>query len=218
MHYELLIFRQTNRYLTYNVMSLVCISKTQFLPALVLQISLGLTLSQYHIPGEECKSYPSNPNPVTAKLHVLPPRSVAGSHDLSPVPDMICGLGLEADGASPPLCCFRRRVQRVQQFSGSRMSSSRGGCSSGNKLTWLHHRRGRKSSRIPLKMEGRGATETWEFSRMNFDERASWLKTQRWNLFPLHFEVDARFLVRCYDTHESNWMRASSSSSVFESV
>ena len=37
----------------------------------VLRISLGLTLSWYHIPGEECKSYPSNPNPVTTKLHVL---------------------------------------------------------------------------------------------------------------------------------------------------
>lgn len=36
-----------------------------------LCISLGLTLSWYHIPGEECKSYPSNPNPVTTKLVVL---------------------------------------------------------------------------------------------------------------------------------------------------
>lgn len=43
-----------------------------FLPLLrVLCISLGLTLSWYHIPGEECKSYPSNPNPVTTKLLVL---------------------------------------------------------------------------------------------------------------------------------------------------
>lgn len=40
-------------------------------PLFHLWISLGLTLSRYHIPGEECTSYPSNPRPVTAKLRVL---------------------------------------------------------------------------------------------------------------------------------------------------
>lgn len=62
------------------------------------------------------------------------------------------------------------------------------------------------------------APETLVLSWMNFEESAGWLKTQRWNLFLLHFDVDARFLMRCYDTHQPNWMWASSSSSVFEGV
>lgn len=43
-------------------------------------LSLGLTLSQYHIPREECKSYPSNPNPVTAELLVLSAPTLLQGH------------------------------------------------------------------------------------------------------------------------------------------
>lgn len=51
------------------------------LPALGLSLlSLGLTLSRYHIPREECKSYPSNPNPVTAELLVLTTPTLLQGH------------------------------------------------------------------------------------------------------------------------------------------
>lgn len=51
------------------------------LPALALSLlSLGLTLSRYHIPREECKSYPSNPNPVTAELLVLTAPTLLQGH------------------------------------------------------------------------------------------------------------------------------------------
>lgn len=51
------------------------------LPALTLSLlSLGLTLSRYHIPREECKSYPSNPNPVTAELLVLTAPTLLQGH------------------------------------------------------------------------------------------------------------------------------------------
>lgn len=46
----------------------------------VLRISLGLTLSWYRIPGEECKSYPSNPNPVTANLLALTTPTLLQGH------------------------------------------------------------------------------------------------------------------------------------------
>lgn len=71
-------------------------------------ISLGLTLSWYHFPGEECKPYPSKPSyRQTPHSHHL--YSSEGRYDLFHVPDIICGLGLEADSASAPFCCFRRR-------------------------------------------------------------------------------------------------------------
>lgn len=152
----------------------ICISKTQFLPALVLQINLGLTLSQYP------PSLERNANHIRPIPTQLPPNSTfshscsaAGSHDLSPVPDVICGLGLEADGASLPLCCFRRRVQPVQQFSESRKSSSRGTVPP--QISWLDRITEGKENLLGhlLKMKGSEATETLVFSWMNFEESAS---------------------------------------------
>lgn len=100
------------------------------LPVLrVLCISLGLTLSRYHIPERNANRI----RPIQPSYHQTPhshhPYSTVGPHDLFHVPDIICGLGLEADGASAPLCCFRHWVHHVQQFSGFRkgLSSGAGG-------------------------------------------------------------------------------------------
>lgn len=106
-----------------------------------------------------------------------------GSHDLSPAPDMICGLGLEADGASLLLCCFRRRVQRVQQFSGSRKGSSRGAVLL--VTSWLDCiTEGKGKS---PRMEGRGATETWEFSWMNFKRKREFAENAEADFIPASF-------------------------------
>lgn len=102
----------------------VWISKTEFLfsyESALVWPCLGITSPERN--ANRIRSIPTQLPPNSA---FSPPHSAAGSHDLSHVPDMICGLGLEADGASVPLCCFRRRVQRVQQFSGFRKSSSEG--------------------------------------------------------------------------------------------
>lgn len=124
---------------------------------------LGITSLERN--ANRIRSIPTQLPPNSA---FSPPHSAAGSHDLSHVPDMICGLGLEADGASVPLCCFRRRVQRVQQFSGFRKSSSRGAVLPNERLTWLHHKGARKSPGIPFKMAGRNFSvcSSWR----NFEE------------------------------------------------
>lgn len=147
----------------------VWISKTEFpfsYESALVWPCLGITSPERN--ANRIRSIPTQLPPNSA---FSPPHSAAGSHDLSHVPDMICGLGLEADGASVPLCCFRRRVQRVQQFSGFRKSSSRGAFLLNERLTWLHHKGARKSPWIPFKMAGSNVTvyNSWP----KFEEGAS---------------------------------------------
>lgn len=111
----------------------------------------------------------------------------------SPVPDMICGLGLEADDASVPLCCFRRQLQ---QFSGFRRSSSRGAALL-KKLTRLHHRGG-GAFLIPLKMEETSSTRPSIYGmRTNLEDGARDPKTRRGgiNSASFFFYVHAYFLM-----------------------
>lgn len=115
------------------------------------------------------------PRPIAGQLPpncvFSPPHSAAGSHDLSLVPDMTCGLGLEADGASVPLCCFR---SRVQQFSGFRKSSSRGAVLQ-QKVALIASQRGKKITLGTFKDGGQRSNSklTIYTNEMNFEEGTS---------------------------------------------
>lgn len=121
------LIRQINKSWIYNVMSLSVFLRLGSIPLWSYKLALVWPCLEITSLERNANHIRPTPTQLPPKLHVLPtPLCCRGHMIFPPAPDMICGWGLEADGASLLLCCFRRRVQRLQRFSGSRKGSSRG--------------------------------------------------------------------------------------------